>query len=497
MRLKYFIILLTIISPLLSQNNPSDEVDSLLIESQQKFVELKFIESSQIADKALDRSVVINYSKGVVMSKVYIAKVLLEIGLNMQALEYLEEIDDEPFFKKEIIPQVELHRLKGRLYGNQQLYTLAKKEFDDQLRLSEKLSDPKMRELSKLWAYQNMEHLYFLQEEHELIEEYQKLQEEQLSYFEEHEASYNISTLYTNKGKLYLLKGEFDAAAEQLQKSIAILEKYNIPYKYTNLQTMGDIEAAKGNVDKAISYYTEALENSIFLHTSNVTRDLQKILADYMIENDTLLDRAREYSRQYAILNDSLKSHNAMLLSSVLDNIIEDKDRAFTRKQLIFWCSVIGLVLLLLVLGVFLIVRNKINKRKIIIKNKQLAARTERIELLEEELESTIFEDIIKLAQNNSPEFLPLFEKGYPEFVGSMRDLDASIRSSELYFCALAYLNFSTKDIASYTFVSNRAVQVRKNRMRKKYNIPSEVDFNEWFRNLNNGDTVLDINNDE
>ncbi len=68
-----------------------------------------------------------------------------------------------------------------------------------------------------------------------------------------------------------------------------------------------------------------------------------------------------------------------------------------------------------------------------------------------------------------------------------MKELNPTIRSTELYFSALAYLNFSTKDIANYTFVTNRAVQVRKNRMRKKYDIPSEVDFNEWFRSLVNG----------
>ena len=47
-------------------------------------------------------------------------------------------------------------------------------------------------------------------------------------------------------------------------------------------------------------------------------------------------------------------------------------------------------------------------------KNRQLAARTEKIELLKEELESTIFHDLIELAKSNSPEFLSLLEKGYP-----------------------------------------------------------------------------------
>lgn len=227
MRLKCFIILFTILFPLLSQNNPSNEVDSLLNESHQKFTELKFIESSEIADQALNLSNLNNYSKGIVMSKLYIAKVLLEIGLNMQALDYLEEINEEPFFKKEVIPQVESHRLKGRVYGNQQLYTLAKGEFVNQLSLSENISDPKKRELSKLWAYQNIEHLYALQGMNDSIQRYQELQETQLSHFEEHEVHYNINTLLASKGQLYMNRGEFDDAAEQIHNSIDILDKYN------------------------------------------------------------------------------------------------------------------------------------------------------------------------------------------------------------------------------------------------------------------------------
>ncbi|MDD2474895.1 MAG: hypothetical protein PHI32_03175 [Dysgonamonadaceae bacterium] len=119
-------------------------------------------------------------------------------------------------------------------------------------------------------------------------------------------------------------------------------------------------------------------------------------------------------------------------------------------------------------------------------KNQVLVSKKEEIELLEEELENNIFNDIIELAKSNSPEFLSLFSEGYPEFIHAMKKLDPNIRSSELYFTALAYLNFSTKDIANFTFVTTRAVQVRKNRMRKKYNIESNVDFNEWFRNLEN-----------
>jgi len=50
----------------------------------------------------------------------------------------------------------------------------------------------------------------------------------------------------------------------------------------------------------------------------------------------------------------------------------------------------------------------------------------------------------------------------------------------------MAYLNFSTKEIAEYTFVSPRSVEKHKSRIRKKYNIPSDESFNRWMRNLEN-----------
>ncbi|PRD49452.1 hypothetical protein C5745_01770 [Sphingobacterium haloxyli] len=92
------------------------------------------------------------------------------------------------------------------------------------------------------------------------------------------------------------------------------------------------------------------------------------------------------------------------------------------------------------------------------------------------------FNDLLVLARNNSPEFLALFTELYPEFIQALKTIDPKIRNTELEFCAMAFLNFSTKNIAEYTFVTTRAVQIRKNRLRKKFNIPSDVDFNTWMR---------------
>lgn len=488
MRLLHLIIQCIIILPLLAQNPSSNVIDSILKESFQKFAELQFVESSNLANQALHLSTAENYSKGKALSNLYIAKVLTEVGMNMEALEYIQRTYREPFFKKELILQVELHRIKGRIYGIQQLYTLAKEEFNKQLALSENISDPKKRELSKLWAYQNIEHLFSLQELNDSIEVYQMLQEKQLSNFEENEVFYNVSTLLASRGKLLLNKGEFDAAAIEIQKSLDIINKYNSPYKYYALQVFGELEAAKGNADKAIYYYTEALENSVLLKATHTSRDLHKLLNEYMFANDTLQDKAKEHGRIYSILNDSLIAANRLVVDAIFENIMMDNQKSSAKKSRLFSYALIFLIVISLFIGTCLILRNRKNKQQLIEKKQLLISTTEKVELLEEELESTIFQDIITLAKNNNPEFLPLFGKGYPEFIEAMKKLDPSIRSSELHFCALVYLNFSTKDISNFSFVTVRAVQIRKNRLRKKYNIPSEIDLREWFRNLENVD---------
>ncbi|MDR3008260.1 MAG: hypothetical protein LBV59_10025 [Sphingobacterium sp.] len=97
-------------------------------------------------------------------------------------------------------------------------------------------------------------------------------------------------------------------------------------------------------------------------------------------------------------------------------------------------------------------------------------------------MEGNNFNNLIALAKNNDAEFLALFNEIYPEFVASLKTINPKIRSSELEFCALTFLNFSTKHIAQYTFVTVRAVQIRKNRLRKKLNIASDIDFNNWMR---------------
>lgn len=90
-------------------------------------------------------------------------------------------------------------------------------------------------------------------------------------------------------------------------------------------------------------------------------------------------------------------------------------------------------------------------------------------------------EEIIRLAKDNSPRLLSKFKISYPDFFEKLATIEPNLQNSELIFCIYLRLNLTTKEIATYTFVTPKAIQNRKNRIRKKLNIASKVDIYKWF----------------
>lgn len=93
-------------------------------------------------------------------------------------------------------------------------------------------------------------------------------------------------------------------------------------------------------------------------------------------------------------------------------------------------------------------------------------------------------DEIMTLAKENSPRLLNKFRLVYPEFFEKLSAIQSNLKNSELIFCIYLKLNLTTKEVATYTFVTPKAIQNRKNRLRKKLNIPSEVDIYKWFNDL-------------
>lgn len=89
--------------------------------------------------------------------------------------------------------------------------------------------------------------------------------------------------------------------------------------------------------------------------------------------------------------------------------------------------------------------------------------------------------NLIELAMRNELAFIPEMKKAYPEFYNNLLTLNHNITHEEFKFCAMIRLGFSTKDISEYTYLSVRSIQSRKYRLRKQYNIPSNIDLTHWM----------------
>jgi DNA-binding CsgD family transcriptional regulator len=95
-----------------------------------------------------------------------------------------------------------------------------------------------------------------------------------------------------------------------------------------------------------------------------------------------------------------------------------------------------------------------------------------------------IFDELVVLAKQNDSTFLTKFQELYPGFIDRLLEINPNLVSSELAFCAMIKLNFTSKEIANYTFIQHKSVQQKKHRLRKKLDVPTNQDLYVFFQNL-------------
>jgi DNA-binding CsgD family transcriptional regulator len=208
-------------------------------------------------------------------------------------------------------------------------------------------------------------------------------------------------------------------------------------------------------------YKSENYQNLIARELKNLYESIgQKDSTAYY--SNWLLDIESSNSGQKQTLNDHVDRQNEL----------ENTNRKKETKGLFFILSVsIGVCLLFIFLFLYYYGKHK---------SKSL----DKIDIPHHlPVQESIFKEVIQLAKDNNPEFMPRFHEYCPRFSEELLKV-SPLKISEIRFCAYIYLNFSTKEIADYTFISVRTVQTKKYNLRKKLNIPGDMDIYIWFSKL-------------
>ena len=471
--LKILSIFSLLVSIFLSGNQEKIvEVDRYLSLSKMEAKNRYFNNAYELSKKAYEESSRIDYKEGLNLSKISFARNAIEIGKYAEALEKLNEVDYE-FLSQDQFILSEYHVLKGAVYYHLNMFTIALNEFNEYK--EHKLDDQSRLEVLDLefWANYFVSDIYINLEniDKASLAIYNMEKIVKLNKQDSH-SPFELLTLM-QLSKLYARANDFVKAESLLQKAFYLTGNVSITYKHLIYEELAKIELKKNNYIAANDYYNKALNNSLEYNYHQKSYSYYNLIKKFNFDNEISnnnLDKNIDKYVDFKTFKDDLDSKNHL----------EESHSIYSHFNYIHYILFsVFLVAKIILLVLMFRIKNKLYKND---KNESLEIDQNQTETKEVDFEKVHL--LMELAKENSPEFLLVFKDVYPEFIDKMKEFDENIRNSELIFCSLTFLNFSTKEIAQYTFVTPRAVQIRKNRLRKKYNIPSDVDFNSWMRDL-------------
>lgn len=455
-----------------SQNYTPQYIDSMLIKVNENLrVSGRKKELIDLNTKFCNISKKQDYKKGVVLSNINLGNIYATVGMYEKAFQYLQLAEEN----LEGLDDYYLHARLYQEYGQANyvigLYKKAIKYNSRSIYYGKQIKDKEEREILSV-VYANRAD--FLRETNSI--------DSSLIYL--HKASDVKPTPVINSTianhYLRFAKNE-DSAQVYFNRAFSLLKKrdYWDSQRALTYFYYGNFLFDKQDYTPALEYYIKSVE--ILKKTQRIYQIpalYQAIAKTYeKLNNDS---KEKDYLEKYTKLNDSLGKVWDESINTSVDKMAQEKEKDDKEQQ---HSTIIYNVVVFSLLGIIIIVyyvyNKRITKKRKIIEEKELET-----EFLMKKM-SASDERLVSLAKKNDPLFFNEYQSAYPEIVEKLFEINPKLSANELSFCAMIQLGFSSKEIAQYGFMQHRSVQTKKNRLRKKLQIPSDVDLYFFLQNLN------------
>lgn len=466
------------------------EVDSLILAAYNEQFNLNVVKLISNSKTALSKSEQIGYSKGKAVSCVFIASGLYELGDYQKALRYLSIAEKEKFAQSDFVELSEICRIKGRIYNDMQFKNRAIQIFKEGIGYIDKIKHEDKRSQALSLAFQNLADSYEEAKKFDSMYVYLKKEQNVLNKSNEKSVFANAINFYSSLGHYYIYKSKYDSAAYSFAKADHLMKKYNFPYTAATEKGRGLMEMSKNNPEAALRHYFLALDNVKKNKFKSEEVELYSLIASAYSKSGNN-SASTEYNQKALLLENRLNSENKRSIEYISNEILKDQIQKSSEKNYTVIMGIFAFFLIIL-LGIAVVYLRMYKRNKKVISEKAqrllqkenaLLMKEKEAEILQQKLDRSFFE-VVQLAKENSPEFFTRFNEVYPEFRNKLLEISPSSKTSELTFCAYLFLNFSTKDIAEFTFTSPRTVQTRKYNIRKKFNVPTDEDLYIWIQNI-------------
>ncbi|GAA4168192.1 tetratricopeptide repeat protein [Sphingobacterium ginsenosidimutans] len=268
------------------------------------------------------------------------------------------------------------------------------------------------------------------------------------NYYIDHTKNYDSAYFYINKG---------------LERNGSAFEM-----AYKTDQLIGKILFKQGKYKNALPHLVKALKDAKEKSKSD------EITAIYLLMSEVYgklgdSNKAEEYKKKSLVNADSVQNARKVSIQASVELVKHELESDIQKKhKKVFLYLTVGLLTPFFAIGSYLYIKSRKKAKKFELRMSHIN-------------DNQAFSEVIDLAKANDAAFLARFKKVYPQFCQEMLTRYPDMLSSELLFCAYLKLNFTTKDIATYTYVTPSAVRNRKNRMKKKFGIPAHADIYAWI----------------
>ncbi|REC63425.1 hypothetical protein DRF65_04825 [Chryseobacterium pennae] len=413
-----------------------------------------------------------------------------------EAYSYIEKGMKEEAVKTNPLYKTLFTEATATYYG---LISLPNKQLEEEFKVLKLLSNGKdiNSKILKANTYMTIGDAYIDMEDYQSAHLYA---DKSIAYIEKiPEKEYlNVKRMYWRKAYIYFYKAWIYLQQEKPKEAYPFIKKAydqalieDLAYTSPFLEAYGDYYFQTGSYHKAIEYYQQTMDNkSLMGHSAEYVQS--KIASAYRMLGDH--DKEKVYLKKSTDQFKKSASEGRMRIQEGLENIQKEQAEKIIETENGNKITLTLIIIIAIVILVWALIRNRnLRKRKrAIIKEKEnqlqhkntiITEREYAIEKLQLQVNES-FSELIQMAKENSPQFFARFQEVYPEVYEKMLAMNPRIKVPELTFSAFLYLGFSTKQIATYTSVTVHAVEIRKTRFRKKYNIPSDIDCNAWMKNL-------------
>ena len=252
-------------------------------------------------------------------------------------------------------------------------------------------------------------------------------------------------------------------------------------------QFIGDFESALDRFHKSLEISLKINRNKEVLKNYKNLAKIYKSLGE--------IEKSNIYYNKYTLLNDSISRRKDEIRDFSAREFINQKD--YSQETAKYKWFAISLSLGVFIIGGGLLSRKYVRKKykkAFREKSKELhkvQSIVQKNELKQESLLTKLENanrELVALAKQNDESFLPEFKKLYPELSSKIEKASSKITKNDFILLGMIWLNFSSKNIARYTFVQHKTIQTKKYRLRKKLNLPNGTDLYQWLLELENQD---------